>query len=1001
MTVYRGSGVRGARLHPRAPRLLMSAPRLSALLAGVIAAVAAPAAQGFGVSSWEAGTCINHECTYASVEKNHGEAFTQAAGHPQWGITSFELNHTGSGSGRVPEGALKRIRVDVPEGLAANPEALPKCKISQFNANACPGNTQVGTTELEVYDGVSDIPVSGTVYNLEQPPGLPLDFGIDVGVEPLVHEHLFLEGHVDWSGNYHEYFEINNVPKAGNLLGLPVPLATLKSKLNFNGRAGNGNFLTLPSKCSAHTTSYLEIESYEGAVLKGIPTTTPVGVEGCDKVPFQPVAELLPENAASDQPDGATAEVKVPQKAGPEEINTADVKDVHVVLPEGMTLNPSAAHGLGVCTAAQIGVGKTTPVTCPASSRVGEVTIETDLPPHSLAGNVYLGSPTGAPIEGPPFTIYIDAESVYGVSVRLQGQVDLNPATGRVEATFANNPQLPFSDLIMKLTGGELAPLANPLSCGVGQIESLFTPFTEQQAALSSRPFTTTGCPNPLPFALSQSTQDSPSQAGAHTSYTFTLTRTDGQQYLAQVKTTLPAGLVGEIPSVPLCGEPQANAGACGVQSQIGAATVTAGAGPQPYAFSGPVFLTGPYNGAPYGLSIAVPAVAGSFDFGLVVTRVGLTVDPYTARVTATSSVPTIVRGVPLRSKSVSVAVNRPNFLLNPTSCAALATETTLTSTFGALQGLASPFQVANCGALAFKPSFTAATDAHTSKAGGASLRVTVTQGAGQANIRSVFTTLPLQLPARLTTLQKACGEATFAANPYACPSGSKVGEASVTTPVLPGLLKGPAYLVSHGGAAFPDLDLILEGDGVRVILVGNTNIHNGITSSTFAALPDVPVRSFELNLPTGPNSALAANGSLCAHPLVMGTTIVAQSGARIQQNTRISVAGCHAAKARHRVVRILRHRIVGHTLILVVRTPGAGRITARGRYLKTVTKRVRKASTTTLRVPLSRGGLGALRRVRALHRHRPLKVRVRVSFSSSQRGISGSAASLTVKFRR
>jgi hypothetical protein len=1002
MTVDRGFEVRGARNvcgtgSIRGARLALPVPRLvlCVLLAGAITAVSAPAAQaGFGVSSWEAGTCVNTSCTYASVEKNHGEAFTQAAGHPPYGLTSFEFNHRSVGLGQEPEGRVKRIRVDIPPGLAANPEALPKCPIEDFRHDKCPKSTEVGTNELTVFVGATNTEVTGTVYSLEQPPGLPLDFGIHVEI-PLVslvaNEHIYLEGHVDWSGDYHEYFEINAIPNK-------IPL--LKSKLNFKGRAGNGNFLTLPSKCSPNTTSYLEIESYEGVVLKGIPTTTPVGVEGCDKVPFQPLVELLPENAGSDQPDGATAEVKVPQKAGPEEINTADVKDVHVVLPEGMTLNPSAAHGLGVCTAAQIGIGTTAPVTCPPAARIGTVTIETDLPPGSLAGNVYLGSPTDAAIEGPPFTIYIDAESIYGVSVRLQGQVNLNPTTGRVEATFVNNPQLPFSDLIMKLTPGALAPLANPLTCGTAQVQTLFTPFTEQAAALSSRPFMTTGCPNPLPFALTQNTQSSTPGAGAHTSYTFNLARADGQQYLAQVKTTLPPGLVGEIPSVPLCGEPQANGGACGAQSQIGTATVTAGAGPQPYAFTGPVFLTGPYNSAPYGLSIVVPAIAGPFNFGSVVTRVGLTVDPYTARVTATSSVPTIVKGVPLRLKSVSVAVNRPNFLLNPTSCAPLATETTLTSTFGALQGLASPFQVANCGALAFKPSFTASSNAKTSKAGGASLHVTVTQGVGQANIRSVSTTLPVQLPARLTTLQKACGEATFAANPHACPAGSKVGEATVTTPVLPGLLKGPAYLVSHGGAAFPDLDLVLEGDGVRAILVGNTNIKNSITSSTFAAIPDVPVTRFELDLPTGPNSALTANGSLCAHPLVMPTTIVAQSGARIQQNTAISVAGCHAAKARRRGVRILRRRIVGHTLVLVVRTPGPGRITAGGRYLKTVKKRLRKASTTTLRVPLSRGGLKALHKLKTQHRHRPLKVRVRVSFKPTQRGAPSSAASTAVKFR-
>jgi hypothetical protein len=883
---------------------------------GLFGGALAPAAQaGFGVteSNFEAGTCNASSCTYKGVEKNHSEAFTQAAGHPSWGITGFELNHTGEGSGRVPEGELKRLRVDVPPGLAADPQALPECSMAEFEANSCPADTKVGKTELEAHVLLTVINIPGTVYNLQKRPGLPLLFGINTGLEPLVDVHIFLEGHVSDahenvlaargvpSGDYHEYFEIDNVPKEGEMLGVKVPIAVVKSKLLFEGRAGQGSFLTLPSVCSGTTTSYLEVESYSGEV-SSTATHPPVGIEGCDKVPFKPTATVTPENSDSDQPDGATAEVKAPQHAGENEINTSDIKDVHVTLPEGMTLNPSAAHGLAACTGAQIALGTTNPVTCSPASKVGTVTIETDLPPGSLAGDVYLGSPGGGPITEPPYTIYLDAESTLGVSVRLQGSVTPDPSTGRLEATFANNPQLPFSDVILKFKGGPQAPVANPLVCGTASIETLFTPYTGGAPALSSTPFTTTGCPSPLPFALTQSTQSSSADAGAYTSYTFNLNREDGQQYLSRLSTTLPAGLVGAIPSVALCGEPQAQAGTCASTSEIGTATVHVGAGAEPYAFTGPVYLTGPYDGAPYGLSIPVAAQAGPFDLGTVLTRAAIDVDPYTARVIATSALPTIVRGVPLRLRSLSVAVTRPNFLFNPTNCSQLSTDSGLTSTFETIQRVSSPLQVTGCGALAFKPSFKASTGAKTSKLGGASLQVSISQGSHQANIKSVFAQLPKQLPSRLTTLQKACPEATFAANPVACrPLGSEVGRATVHTPVLPGELTGSAYLVSHGGAAFPDLDLVLEGDGVRVILTGNTNIKKGITSSTFAAVPDVPISSFVLSLPVGPHSALTANGNLCKGKLVMPTTITAQNGARIKRNTRISVTKCHVRKVRRR----------------------------------------------------------------------------------------------------
>jgi hypothetical protein len=964
-------------------------------LAGVflVGALAPVAHASFGVAKFEAGTCNGTEAQVKSCEYTspHSAFFTQAAGHPPWGLTGVELAHENSGS-KVPEGApLKRLRVDVPPGLAADPQTLATCTRKQFNEDPklCPSASEAGFVELEAVVKVLGVPVlapplTGKVYNLDQEPGLPLLFGIAVeGLSPIVSAvHLILEGHVSYaqesalvargvpSGDFHEWFEINNIPPEVEVLGgAKSPLETLKSKLFFNGQAGKGNFLTLPSVCGAPSlsTSYVEVESDTGEVAS-TPTVPPVGVEGCDRVPFKPTTEVKPATIQPDAPDGATTVVRVSQHAGSEEINTADIDDAHVTLPEGLTLDPSVARGLEACTPAQIAIGQTQPVTCPAGARIGTVTIETDLPPGSLTGPVFLGAPSGTPITGPPYTIYLDAESAYGVSVRLQGTVTPNPVTGRLEVTFENNPQLPFSELVLSLNSGARAPLANPLVCGAAQTESLFTPYTGTAAFLSSTPFVMSGCASPIPFALGQSTTSTSPNAGAHTSYTFNLTRKDGEQYLAKVSTTLPAGLVGMIASVPLCGEPQADQGTCPSTSEIGVATVTAGAGSEPYPFAGHVYLTGPPPGrdpnlsdAPYGLSIVVPAVTEheTFNLGNVVTRAAIGVNETSGRVIVTSSLPTIAQGVdrpssgvPLRLKSISVAVTRPNFMLNPTNCGPLATESTLSgvTTLGgavtATQSLSSPFQVGDCGALAFKPSFVVTTSAHTSKANGASLRVTLAQPAHEANIASVFARLPAQLVSRLTTLNKACPQATFAANPVDCrPLGSEVGTATVTTPVLPSPLTGSAYLVSHGGEAFPDLDLVLEGDGgVRVTLVGNTKITKGITSSDFASIPDVPVSSFVLNLPVGPHSALTANGSLCARaktirvrkriiirrvhgrrvhvyrtitrrlavPLLMPTIITAQNGARVAQNTRITVAGCPGKRV-HRKAR--RHKIRHHEL--------------------------------------------------------------------------------------
>ena len=982
-----------------------------ACLALVVFTPAALASAGFGVTepNFEAGTCEVRGCEYSSPP---GDFFTQAAGHPEWGITAFELNHNGSG---VPEGGgLKRLRVDVPPGLAANPQApTPACTKAQFESSpkGCPASSIAGEVEMKaLVELIPGVPIalptlSGTVYNLQLEAGLPLLFGVTVEpLAPLVAPvKLFLEGHVSdaaeptltergiVSGDYHEWFEIDNVPTKGEVLGgVKAPLKVLKSKLLFKGRAG-GSFLTLPSVCAASTTSYLEVESYVGE-RSSTPTKTPVGVDGCGAAPFEPTAQVIPATSQSDAPDGARTEIHVPQQELGTEINTADIRDVRLLLPEGLTLNPSAAGALAACDPAEIGIGTTSLVTCPPESAIGSVALETpDLPPGSLTGTAYLGDPNGLPIAAPPFTVYIDLESIYDVSVRLQGLAAPNPETGRLEVTFSDNPQLPFSDLVLTLNGGPRAPLANPLVCGIDTSEARFAPWTGLAERLSTAPFAVDAdgkggaCPSPLPFALAQTTQDATPTAGAYTGYTFTLERGQGEQDVQRLSTVLPAGLLGEIPAVPLCDEPAAASGSCPASSQIGTADVLAGSG-EAQAFSGPVYLTGPIGGNPYGLSIPVEAAAGPFDLGRLTTLVGIGVDPHTARVVATVTLPTIFKGVPLRLRQIGIKVGRPSFLFNPTNCGPLQTESVVTSTFGSASSLSSPFTVTGCGALPFTPSFSASTSANTSRATGASLHVELTQGPHQANIHSVVVQLPAQLPSRLTTLQKACAEATFAADPRSCPAASLVGSASVTTPVLPGVLSGPAYLVSHGGAAFPDLHILLQGDGVSVVLEGTTSIIGGVTTSTFGSIPDVPVSSFELTLPSGPYSALFAYGSFCAGPLTMPTTITAQSGAVFSQKTHIAVTGCG--------VRILRTRVRHHALLVTVQTFAAGSLKLKGIGLRTARRRLTRAATVTLRVGLS------ARAIRALRAHRRRKVRVRVFFVPAARGEQSSSASARATFR-
>jgi hypothetical protein len=982
----------------------------------LFAAFSASAAFGaFAIAKWEAGTCTEADCTASTPEK----FYTQAAGHPPFGITEFVLTPPMAS----PKEAVKRVRVDLPPGLSVNPQATQQCEQKDFESvelkipglppgiyapSTCPSGSVVGKDFFTVVISPTEVVhLEGTVYNLKQPEGLPLEFGIAIDIAPLTggllppttgFSHIFLQGHVSWhheeipggvvSGNYHEFFEI----------GIPETPPTIMSRLVTSGNIGNttplnGALITMPSSCEGPQVTSIFAETYGGEKATSS-FTTPVGVEGCDKVPFAPAIGVTPSTTQSDRPDAATVKVALPQNPSPEGLYSSDLKDARVTLPEGMTLNPAAVNGLEACTDAQFGRGSAGDVGCPAASQIGTVTIETpNLPPGSLHGGVYAGTPLSTnPESGQEYRIFINAQSKrYDVAVRLEGRVIANASSGRLTTMVLENPQLPFSDFSVSLSGPHV-PLANPLVCGAATTTGNFAPYTGHPPAVEAFmafPIDFDGkggaCPSPLPFALSQSTQANPTTGGSTTSFTLSLARGDGNQYLGKVSATLPEGLVAKIPTVPLCGEPQAQRGECPAASQIGTVTVAVGSGASPYTLSGNVYLTGPYGIAPYGLSVVVAAEkVGPYNYGKIVTRAGIAIDVFTARVTVSSLLPTVVGGAPLRLRTLTVNVNRPNFMLNPTNCGVLFTETSLYSTFGALDPVSTPFQASGCSALQFKPRFSARTDAKASRKNGAMLEVNVGYPAGaQANIKSVVVQLPKQLPSRLSTLNHACPEATFLANPHACPEGSRVGGATATTPTLPEKLTGRAFFVSHGGAAFPDLDIDLNGNGVTIVLIGNTNIFKGITTSTFAAIPDVPVSGFTLKLPYGRFSALAAHGNLCRTRLVMPTTITAQNGAVIKQNTRISVSGCG--------VQILSHRVRGHRVSLSVQAPSAGRLTVGGGQLATVHRRVRKAGRVSISVGLSPAGL------RALSRHHPLTVRLQVRFVPTKG--RASRASAKVRF--
>jgi hypothetical protein len=877
---------------------------------------------------------------------NKPYVFTQAGGHPYALTTTIDFNsETLPGGQVVPVQDPRDIAVELPPGMVGDPLATSRCTLIVFASGSCPGSTQLGWVKLHFKGGNM---YEDGVYNLVPPEGVPAELGI----KTVAGVNFLLSAGVDNAREYRLRTFEEGVPMS-EVVSVELTIWGVPAEAGHNPQRGRDcalgclsggepdteplvPFLSMPTDCAAPNAqasdALLETDSWENPGVfvapEGGPATLPA-VTGCDKLVFQPSIQVEPETQQADAPDGLRVNLTVPQTSSSERLATPALKDAVVTLPPGVSLSPAAGDGLQACSDAQFAVKSSAPAGCPEQSQVGTVEVESPLLSHPLKGDLFVGEPLcgnpahatectpGDATGGNLFRLFLQARGE-GVTVKLPGAVSVNQATGQLTTTFAKDPQLPFEHLRLHIEGGPRAALANPQSCAgmptgpgglpLAMTTSDFTPWSTPYTpdATPESGFEVSGCAASTPFAPSFTAGTVSAKAGAFSPFTLTFSRHDGEQDLSGLQLTTPPGLVGMLSKVPLCGEPQAQAGTCSAASQIGTAHVASGAGSEPLWLAGSVYLTGPYNGAPFGLSIVVPAVAGPFNLGDVVVRSAINIDPNTSALTITSGpLPQLIDGVQTRIKTVNVTVDRPGFMFNPTNCKAQQITGTIAAAQGASARVSSPFAAGGCGSLPFKPGFSVLTSAKHSKKNGASLHVVVRSGAGQANIGSVKVNLPKQLPSRLSTLNQACLEKVFNANPAACPAGSTVGSATAYTPVLPVALTGPAYFVSHSGAAFPDLDVVLQGDGVTMILTGNTFISKaGITSSTFASVPDVPITRFDLNLPTGAHSALAGYGSFCSGAMYMPTQIKGQNGAVVKQKTKIAVTGCPKPKKKAKKAR-------------------------------------------------------------------------------------------------
>ncbi len=810
-----------------------------------------------------------------------------------------------------------------------------------------------------------------------------------------------------------------------------------------------------PAKMRSDGTPDLSDPNWKSSPAPAPPIT------GCDNPlladQFKPSISAGPTSTdaggstAADTPSGYRVDLAFPQSNDPTDPDTVfdpsvpqapQLKDATVTLPAGTAISPSAADGLGGCSDVagddQVRLDSISPVSCPESSKIGSVVATSPLlaarDPESdavtgaepLDGDVFIIKPHPGDLDPSGdrdgrFRLLIQVDNPrLGLNIKLPGLVTADKATGRLVARFTDNPQLPVKHLSLTFKAGDRAPLVNPVSCGAARTTGVFTPWsrggtrsdgvvvpgTPDATADASFDVSWDGkgaaCPGVLPFGPAITAGTASNLAGGSSPFTFDVTREDRTDVFKNVNVTLPGGLLAAVKDVPLCVDADANAGSCPVDSRVGSATVAAGAGGSPfYLRDQPVALTGPYKGAPYGLAIAVHAVAGPFDLGTVVVRQALNIDPDDAHVTVVSDpLPTIRDGVPLRVRRINVTVDRPGFMRSPTSCAAKAIGASLGSLGGQTVSLSSPFAVDGCAKLPFAPKLAMKlTGSKETKVGGhPGVEALVTQRPGEAAPRSVEVTLPLSLaldPDHAAS-ENLCEYTDGLAD--RCPQKSVIGTATAISPLLKAPLTGKVFFVKgvrtdpKSGRqirTLPTLLLELRGEVSLNLRASSSVPDNKHLVSTFSMIPDAPISSFALKLDSGKNGILVVTdgANVCAEAEKPFLSAVAQNGKRVDRAMSLTPECPLAVVSKTFTKTSARVKVTGI---------GAGTVTVSGAGLKTTKRTITAATSATVTTKLTAKG----RQLRRAKRD----IRIKVSYlpkGAKKAKVTYSTAARTAKKAR
>ena len=954
----------------------------------------------------------------ATAHDPAGNVFTQAGGHPDL-TTSFEPTTKIDGRGlEMPVEDFKDVRVDLPMGVVGDTSNIPQCSRVQLANNGgaanCPVASQVGIVRLAIKTGATvPVPVEEfrPIYNLVPEYGQTAALGFR-----LYRNSIVMEAKVRSASDYGVTATVRNNPGGETVFQATVTLWGVPgAAVHDMERWPKGSTLTIhpfeplpspvdpvaftmnPTQClAAPAITKIAMNSWQTPERWATDEAASPPATECESLRFDPSASILPDARTTDSPTGLAAEIAFKQPEDPVGRAPAQLRDAEIALPEGLTINPASADGLAACSDVQLGLHSDDPVACPDAAKIGTVTATTPLLTEQLSGDVYIRSQNSDdPESGEMFRVALVLRNeARGLLVKLPGSVTADPATGRLTATFKDNPQVPVSNVSVRLKSGPRAPLATPASCGSKTATAAFTSWGGQNRDLVS-PFDI-DCSGASGFAPAFKAGSVDSTAGAFSPFTVQIDRRDREGHLSGVKIDMPTGLIAKLKGVELCPDAVAGdgtPGTCPAASRIGTATVGAGAG-SPFLLKGPVYLTGPYKGAPYGLSVQVRAAAGPFDLGMVKVRQAINLDPETAQLSVVSDpLPQIVKGVPVRLRIADVKVDRPDFTINPTSCAEKRVEATFTSTTGAVHTTGSKFRVADCATLGFTPKLALRlTGSGRAKAGrqvtAKSLGLTdgghpdltahVTMPAGGANLSSAKVSLPLSMALDPDNANGLCEPSAAAQN--TCPKASIVGQVKAISPILDGTLDGPVYFVrgerkdpktGRTIKSLPTLFIPLTSStnpSLVIYLKAVSDVQDERLVTTFSNIPDAPVTDFTLKINGGAHGILVVSGAnACAADQVADQQYVGQNGKVVQAATTMSsncplavLSSSHAAGA-------LRVKVGGLS---------AGRVSVSGKGVTKASRTISAATVATLVLPLKRSVKTAL-----AHGHN-VSIRATVAFT-------------------